>query len=101
MSATSAGLEPRQASLPLIRGRRGHLCNDRAALRDEASLYAGRKRSHFTVQARRRGCEEAVLSRKGTLQRRRPLTWTEKSGPEPCQASSTESKREVRSKDDL
>jgi len=50
---------------------------------------AGRERSHFTVQARRRGREEAVLSRKGTLQRRRPPTWTEKSGSEPCQASST------------
>jgi hypothetical protein len=50
---------------------------------------AGRERSHFTVQARRHGREEAVLSRKGTLQRRRPPTWTEKSGSASCQASST------------
>ena len=48
----------------MSRGRRGHLCTDRAALRDEASLYGGRQRSHFAVQARRRGREEEVLSRK-------------------------------------
>jgi hypothetical protein len=50
---------------------------------------ADRKRFYFTMQARRRGCEEAVLSRKETLQRRRPPTWTEKSDSELCQASST------------
>jgi hypothetical protein len=38
-----------KASLSLIRGRRGHLYNDQAVLRDEAALYADRQRSHFTV----------------------------------------------------
>jgi hypothetical protein len=42
-------------SLPLIRGRGGYLCINRAALQDEASLYGGRQRSNFTVQAQR--CE--------------------------------------------
>jgi hypothetical protein len=36
-----------------------------AALRDKASLYGGRQRPHFAVQARRRGRDEEVLSRKG------------------------------------
>ena len=52
-------------SLTLIHGRRGYLYTDRAALQDEASLYGGRRRSHFAVQARLRGREEEVLSRKG------------------------------------
>jgi hypothetical protein len=44
-------------SPPSIYGRRGYLCTDRAALQDEASLYRGRQRSNFTVQAQR--CERA------------------------------------------
>jgi hypothetical protein len=36
-------------SFPSIRGRRGHLCINRAALQDEASLYGGRQRFNFTV----------------------------------------------------
>jgi hypothetical protein len=44
-------------SLPSIRGRRGYLCTDRAALQDQASLYGGRQHSNFTVQAQR--CERA------------------------------------------
>ena len=43
--------------LPSIRGRRGYLCISQAALQDEASLYRGRQRSNFTVQAQR--CERA------------------------------------------
>jgi len=44
-------------SLLSIRGRRGYLCTDRAALQDEASLYGGRQRSNFSAQAQR--CERA------------------------------------------
>ena len=51
-------------SLPSIRGRRGSLCIGRAALQDEASLYGGRQRSNFTVQAQR--CERAREALKGT-----------------------------------
>jgi hypothetical protein len=38
-----------KASRPLIRGRRGHLRNYQATIRDEALLYADRQRSHSTL----------------------------------------------------
>jgi hypothetical protein len=63
--AILVGLEPGQASLQSIRGRRGYLCTDRAALRDEASLYEGRQRPHFAVQARYCGRAGEVLRGKG------------------------------------
>jgi len=44
----------------------GYLCTDRAALQDEASLYRGRQRSNFTVQARRCGRAGEVLQRTGS-----------------------------------
>jgi hypothetical protein len=51
-------------SLPSIYGRRSYLCTDRAALQDEASLYRGRQRSNFTVEAQR--CERAREALKET-----------------------------------
>src|ERR1700730_11265849 len=57
-----------QASLspPSIHARRGCFCADRAALRGEATLYRGRQRSSFTVQAQRCGRAGEVLEGKAS-----------------------------------
>jgi hypothetical protein len=49
-----------------IHARIGCFCTDRAALRGEATLYRGRQRSSFTVQAQRCGRAGEVLEGKAS-----------------------------------
>ena len=66
VQATLVGLEPRQDSLSRrFVGEEGYLCTNRATLQDKASLYGGRQRSNFTVQARRYKCCDLALPCRG------------------------------------